>query len=108
VNNLAIGNGTSKQVQGNCGHTAVGDVEKYEGRSPELDVFRAPGANALTAMHRTDNTFSEMPEISMSICSTLDRPEAGRNILRNGLWIGLAGELDQNASRFENIGSPKE
>jgi len=46
VNNLAIGIGTSKLAQGNCGHTAVGDVEKYNGQPPELDVFRAPVANS--------------------------------------------------------------
>ena len=46
VNNLSIGIGTSKLAQGNCGHTAVGDVEKYKGKPPEIDVFRAPVANA--------------------------------------------------------------
>jgi trimethylamine-N-oxide reductase (cytochrome c) len=43
VNNLSVGIGTSKLAQGNCGHTAVGDFEKYRGAPPELDVFRAPG-----------------------------------------------------------------
>jgi trimethylamine-N-oxide reductase (cytochrome c) len=46
VNNLSIGIGTSKLAQGNCGHTAVGNVEKYQGAPPEIDVFRAPGASA--------------------------------------------------------------
>jgi trimethylamine-N-oxide reductase (cytochrome c) len=46
VNNLAIGIGTSKLAQGNCGHTAVGEVEKFQGAPPEIDIFRAPGANA--------------------------------------------------------------
>jgi trimethylamine-N-oxide reductase (cytochrome c) len=46
VNNLAIGIGTSKLAQGNCGHTAVGDVEKFQGTPPETDVFRAPGVSA--------------------------------------------------------------
>ena len=43
VNNLSIGIATSKLAQGNCAHTAVGDIEKYRGALPELDVFRAPG-----------------------------------------------------------------
>ena len=43
INNLSIGIGTSKLAQGNCGHTAVGDFERYSGAPPELDVFRAPG-----------------------------------------------------------------
>ena len=46
VNNLAIGIGTSKLAQGNCGHTAVGDVEKYRGTPPVIDVFVAPGVAA--------------------------------------------------------------
>ncbi len=46
VNNVTIGIGTSKLAQGDCGHTAVGNVEKYQGVPPPLDVFRAPGASA--------------------------------------------------------------
>jgi len=42
INNLAIGIGTSKLAQGNCGHTAVGDVEKFTGTAPAVDVFIAP------------------------------------------------------------------
>jgi len=42
VNNLTVGIGTSKLAQGNCGHTAVGDVEKYQGPALEVDVFREP------------------------------------------------------------------
>jgi trimethylamine-N-oxide reductase (cytochrome c) len=45
VNNLSIGIATSKLAQGNCAHTAVGDLEKYREAPPELDVFRAPGVN---------------------------------------------------------------
>ena len=46
VNNLTIGIGTSKLAQGNCGHTVIGDVEKFKGAPPEVDVFRAPGVSA--------------------------------------------------------------
>jgi trimethylamine-N-oxide reductase (cytochrome c) len=42
VNNLTLGIGTSKLAQGNCGHTAVADVEKYTGKSVPIDVFDAP------------------------------------------------------------------
>jgi len=42
VNNLTLGIGTSKLAQGNCGHTAVADVEKYTGRSAPVAVFDAP------------------------------------------------------------------
>jgi trimethylamine-N-oxide reductase (cytochrome c) len=42
VNNLTIGIGTSKLAQGNCGHTAVADVEKYTGASAPVAVFNAP------------------------------------------------------------------
>lgn len=42
VNNLTLGIGTSKLAQGNCGHTAVADVEKYTGKSAPIDVFNAP------------------------------------------------------------------
>jgi trimethylamine-N-oxide reductase (cytochrome c) len=42
VNNLAIGIGTSKLAQGNCGHTAVAQVEKYRGTPPATQVFDTP------------------------------------------------------------------
>jgi trimethylamine-N-oxide reductase (cytochrome c) len=43
VNNLAIGIGTSRLAQGNCGHTAVAQVEKYRGTPPPTQVFDTPG-----------------------------------------------------------------
>ena len=42
VNNLTLGIGTSKLAQGNCGHTAVAQVERYLGRLAAVDVFTAP------------------------------------------------------------------
>ena len=42
VNVLTVDIGTSKLAQGNCGHTAVGDVEKYKGEAPKPQVFNAP------------------------------------------------------------------
>jgi trimethylamine-N-oxide reductase (cytochrome c) len=42
VNNLSLGIGTSKLAQGNCGHTAVAQVEKFHGKAPGVDVFDAP------------------------------------------------------------------
>jgi trimethylamine-N-oxide reductase (cytochrome c) len=42
VNVLAIDIGTSKLGQGNCGHTAVGEVEKYRGPALDVGVFSAP------------------------------------------------------------------
>jgi trimethylamine-N-oxide reductase (cytochrome c) len=42
ANVLAIDLGTSKLAQGNCGQTAVGDVEKYKGTPPAVTVFSAP------------------------------------------------------------------
>ena len=42
VNALTLGIGTSKLAQGNCGHTAVGQVEKYQGSAPETAVFATP------------------------------------------------------------------
>ena len=42
VNNLTLGIGSSKLAQGNCGHTAVADVEKYTGESRPVDVFDTP------------------------------------------------------------------
>jgi trimethylamine-N-oxide reductase (cytochrome c) len=46
VNVLTIDIGTSKLAQGNCGHTAVGDVEKFKGTPTAVEVFRAPGVAA--------------------------------------------------------------
>ena len=42
VNNLTLGIGTSKLAQGNCGHTAVAEVEKHIGKSAPTDVFDTP------------------------------------------------------------------
>ena len=42
VNVLTPDIGTSKLAQGNCGHTVIGDVEKYKGTPPAVDVFAAP------------------------------------------------------------------
>lgn len=42
INNLTPDLGTSKLAQGNCGHTAIGDVEKYTGDVPEVKVFATP------------------------------------------------------------------
>lgn len=42
VNYLAIGIGTSKLAQGNCGHTAVAQVEKYRGTPPATQIFDTP------------------------------------------------------------------
>lgn len=42
VNVLTVDIGTSKLGQGNCGHTAVGEVEKYNGPAVTVDVFNAP------------------------------------------------------------------
>lgn len=42
VNVLTVDMGTSKLGQGNCGHTAVGNVEKYTGAAPKTMVFLAP------------------------------------------------------------------
>jgi len=44
VNVLTVDMGTSKLGQGNCGHTAVGNVEKYTGAAPKTMVFVAPKA----------------------------------------------------------------
>ena len=44
VNVLTVDMGTSKLAQGNCGHTAVGNVEKYTGAAPKTMVFLAPKA----------------------------------------------------------------
>jgi len=41
-NCLTVGIGTSKLAQGNCGHTGLVDVEKYEGNAPEVNVFMPP------------------------------------------------------------------
>ncbi len=42
INVLAIDKGTSKLAQGNCGHTVVGDVEKYTGKLPAVTAFNPP------------------------------------------------------------------
>ena len=42
VNNLTVDIGTSKLAQGNCGHTAIADVEKFTGELPEVKVFSTP------------------------------------------------------------------
>ncbi|HAP99990.1 trimethylamine-N-oxide reductase TorA [Rhodospirillum rubrum] len=42
VNVLTVDIGTSKLAQGNCGHTAIGDVEKYAEAAPAVTVFAAP------------------------------------------------------------------
>jgi len=42
VNNLAIGIGTSRLAQGNCGHTAVAQVERFRGSPPATQVFDTP------------------------------------------------------------------
>ncbi len=42
VNVLTVDIGTSKLAQGNCGHTAIGDVEKFTGEVPPVKVFTAP------------------------------------------------------------------
>ena len=44
VNNLTVDIGTSSLAQGNCGHTAIADVEKYTETPPEVTVFDAPKA----------------------------------------------------------------
>jgi trimethylamine-N-oxide reductase (cytochrome c) len=46
VNTLTIDIGTSKLAQGNCGHTVIGDVEKYQGTPPEVTVFKPPSGSA--------------------------------------------------------------
>ncbi len=42
VNCLTVDIGTSKLAQGNCGHTAIADVEKFTGTLPEVKVFSTP------------------------------------------------------------------
>ena len=44
VNTLSMDIGTSKLGQGNCGHSIVGEVEKYTGPAVTADVFDAPKA----------------------------------------------------------------
>jgi trimethylamine-N-oxide reductase (cytochrome c) len=45
ANVLTVDKGTSKLAQGNCGHTAIADVEKYAGEVPTVKVFsQAKGA----------------------------------------------------------------
>ncbi|MCB2100311.1 MAG: trimethylamine-N-oxide reductase TorA [Rhodobacterales bacterium] len=42
ANCLTVDMGTSKLAQGNCGHTAVADVEKFTGDLPKVKVFDTP------------------------------------------------------------------
>lgn len=42
INTLTPDLGTSKLAQGNCGHTVIGDVEKFTGELPEVKVFSTP------------------------------------------------------------------
>ncbi len=42
VNCVTADLGTSKLAQGNCGHTAIADVEKFTGDLPEVKVFNTP------------------------------------------------------------------
>ncbi|SJZ84038.1 trimethylamine-N-oxide reductase TorA [Consotaella salsifontis] len=45
-NCLTVDIGTSKLAQGNCGHTAIADVEKFTGDLPKVTVFEAPAGAA--------------------------------------------------------------
>ena len=45
VNTLTLPIGTSKLAQGNCGHTAVGNVEKFTGPVRATAVFVAPNVS---------------------------------------------------------------
>lgn len=42
VNTLTTGIGTSQLAQGNCGHTAMAEVEAYHGALPRVTVFDQP------------------------------------------------------------------
>jgi trimethylamine-N-oxide reductase (cytochrome c) len=42
VNNLTTGISTSKLSQGNCGQTALAEVEKFMSEPPDVNVFSAP------------------------------------------------------------------
>ena len=42
VNVLSLDIPTSQLAQGNCGHTILADIEKYEGELPRVTVFEAP------------------------------------------------------------------
>ena len=44
VNILTTGIATSKLAQGNCGHTGVAEVERYDGPLPKVTVFSQPSA----------------------------------------------------------------
>jgi trimethylamine-N-oxide reductase (cytochrome c) len=46
ANVLTVDMGTSKLAQGNCGHTAVGEVEKYAGPAVTVGAFTAPAGAA--------------------------------------------------------------
>jgi trimethylamine-N-oxide reductase (cytochrome c) len=42
INVLTPDLGTSKLAQGNCGHTVLAQVEKFQGAAPAVQVFQAP------------------------------------------------------------------
>ncbi|RZT42433.1 trimethylamine-N-oxide reductase TorA [Cupriavidus agavae] len=42
VNNLTSNIATSKLANGNCGHTAMAQAEKFHGTPPDVQVFRPP------------------------------------------------------------------
>ncbi len=42
VNVLTLDIPTSKLASGNCAHTALIDVEKYEGKIPKISIFKQP------------------------------------------------------------------
>ena len=44
VNTLTTGIATSKLAQGNCGHTGVADVERFDGPLPPVTVFSQPAS----------------------------------------------------------------
>ncbi len=46
VNCLTVDIGTSQLAQGNCGHTALAEVEKFAGDQPPVTVFDAPAGAA--------------------------------------------------------------
>ncbi|MFV0359772.1 trimethylamine-N-oxide reductase TorA [Tropicimonas sp.] len=41
VNVLTRDVGTSSLAQGNCGHTALAEIEKYQGEAPDITIFQA-------------------------------------------------------------------
>jgi trimethylamine-N-oxide reductase (cytochrome c) len=46
VNVLTVDIGTSKLAQGNCGHTVIGEMEKYTGPAVTVEVFDEPKSKA--------------------------------------------------------------